>query len=154
MSEAVGGVHVTVAVQPFAGRFEIIDVGQFDMVGGTVSMEEAAQHNAPPLLLRPALMVKLPKVLPTITPDAQPTAINVSTTPSTLISTLVPANFSLTSVPPNVNVEPGTTTPENTRPNWSLAVMLAATEPLKRKVKLVRPPMQVPQLFIGGQSHP
>jgi hypothetical protein len=125
--------------------------GQPVITGGTVS-GAVEQHNAPPVKLFAATMLKLPYTLPTNT-DPQRDGMVASAAAFTVMKTFGPTNLSLGMEPTNENVAPGLTTPENTVPIWSAAVTFCGVPPLNRSVRLFNPPVHVPQLAGGGQSH-
>src|SRR5690349_8154889 len=71
LSVAVGSVQLTAVEHIEASVLVTIFVGHPLMTGGVVSIVEEEQQIVPPLLLKAAITVKLPKTLPTKTVPLQ-----------------------------------------------------------------------------------
>src|SRR6478609_3121983 len=90
LSVAVGSVHVTDVEHADASVFAEMFPGHPLITGGVVSMVEDEQQMVPPLLLRAATTVKLPKTLPTNTVPLQLLLIVALGRASTVKSTFGP----------------------------------------------------------------
>ena len=152
LSDAVGSIQLTTEVQLPELKDTTISPGQFSITGGMVSIVAGEQQIAPPDLLSPATIVKLPKTSPTKAWEPQTVDIVALGSPLTDKDAFGPTNFSLGREPVKVKDAPGRTLPENTVPNWSDAVMRLSVAPLNFNVRLVRPPAQVAQFVAVGQS--
>jgi hypothetical protein len=130
LSQAVGGGHATVLEQPLDKLTEMFE-GQFEIVGGFVSVLPGEQHKAPPVRLAAPTTVKLPRVAPTLSPAGHVVEVVKSRPRLTYTFNALPSNLSFESEPVTVKTSPvGTSRPVYRAPPLSLAVILRARGPL------------------------
>jgi hypothetical protein len=129
LSEEVGGAQPTALEQPLA-KLTVMFEGQFEIVGGFVSVPPGEQHKGPPRLAA-AITVKLPRVVPTSIPAGQ--VVNVVKLRPRLTYTFstLPLNLSFGIEPVTVKTSPGKTkSAEYSDPPLSFADILTARGPL------------------------
>lgn len=130
LSEAFGTGHPTALEQPLSKLTEMFE-GQFEIVGGFVSVPPGEQHKGPPVRLAAPTIVKLPRISPTSSPAGHVVNVAKSRPRFTYTLSMLPANLLFGSEPVTVKTSPGETKRAAYRvPPLSLADILTARGPL------------------------
>jgi hypothetical protein len=130
LSQAVGGGQATALEQPLDKLTEMFE-GQFEIVGGFVSVPPGEQHKGPPVRLAAPIIVKLPRVSPTSSPAGHVVDVVKSRPRLTYTFSTLPVNLLFESEPVTVKISPGETRRAVYKvPPLSLAVILTARGPL------------------------